>query len=149
MQKELVTNSAKFRSRCESIHWICPKLQFEQWTDRFNKIRTCNKINTVLLDFEWLKRCWFANGPDFAGIWNLAVGPVEIWRNGHHLIKNHLKFEKKISGFQMVQFSNGLGNWKLQPDPLKTGPFEIQSSKSSGFKCFRILDPHSTVGNNN
>ena len=41
------------------------------------------------------------------GIWNLEAQLLEIWTNGHHFVKNHLKSGQKwldleMSGFQMV-----------------------------------------------
>ena len=86
-----------------------------------------------ILDFEWSKRGWVANGLDFK--WHLKI--LTIYR---HFVKNHLK-----SGQISLECEC--------PYHLKTGPFEIRL-KSQDFKCFwisngQISDPHCiSIGHN-
>ena len=78
-----------------------------------------------------LQMIWISNG-----IWNLEAQSFEIWTNGSHFVKNHLKSGQKMSRFVMARFSNG---WDHSYGyGLGTGPYEIRSSKSLDFKCFRI-----------
>ena len=59
-------------------------------------------------------------------------------------VKKQLKTLKKHADFEWLGLK--LKQW-LKTDHMKTGPFEIQPSKSPDFKCFwfsngRISDPH-------
>ena len=79
------------------------------------------------LDFEWSKRGWVANGPDFE--WDLksespAILNPDKWQT---FVKNHLKSRQKHpdfkwSGFQMVV--------TIAIAIVKAQPFEIRPSKS-------------------
>ena len=67
---------------------------------------------------------------------NLEAQSFEIRANGCHLVKIHLKSGQicpnfKWFGFQMFRII-AIANH------LKTGPFEIQSSKSSDFKLLHF-----------
>ena len=53
-------------------------------------------------DFEWSKRGWVANGPEFE--WDLKSGAhtYEIGTNGCHFGKNHLKSRQKCLDFEWL-----------------------------------------------
>ena len=70
--------------------------------------------------------------------------PFEIWTNDCQFVKKPIEILTKMSRFRMVQFLNGLVTMvgtlatALANQPLKTRPFEIQSSKILDSKCFQI-----------
>ena len=78
------------------------------------------------------------------GIWNPEAQPFEIWTNGCHFVKNHLKSRQKCPDFEWSGF------WMvgtIAAAIAKTWPFEICSLQSLNFKCLgisngRISDPH-------
>ena len=91
-------------------------------TDPVNSIQWGSEICTSLY-FEWSKRGWGENGPDFE--WNLKSWSPTIWnpdKNGQILNGPVFKW------YELKQ--------SLKPDHLKTGPFEIWPSKSLDFKMF-------------
>ena len=44
---------------------------------RTSRVQWGSDIHPVGLDFEWLKRGWFANGSDLNEIWNLGAQPLK------------------------------------------------------------------------
>ena len=91
------------------------------------------------LDFEWSKRGWVSNGPDFE--WDLKSRSSTIWNSDNWLpfCQKPFEIQTKTSGFWMVG--------TIVIAIAKAVPFEIQPSKSSDFKCFpfskgRILELH-------
>ena len=53
------------------------------------------------LDFEWSKRGWVPNGPDFE--WDLKSrnSTIGIRTDGDHFVKNHLKSGQKFLDFEL------------------------------------------------
>ena len=69
------------------------------------KIQRGSEICTSL-DFEWSKSGWVAKDPDIE--WDQKSGSqlFEIWTNGCHFVKNHLKYGQKCLDFEWCG-SNG------------------------------------------
>ena len=93
--------------------------------------------------FEWrpksgiFKFHWVANGLDFEWYLKYKNQPFEIQTNGCYFVKNHLKSRQKRHDFEWSGF------WMVGIIVIaitKGQPFEIRSSNSSDFKCFRILN---------
>ena len=85
------------------------------------------------LDFEWSKRGWVANSPDFK--WDLKSGSSTIWNPDKYPPFSQKPFEilTKTSVFWMVLFSTG---WDYSYGYLKS---ELQKV---GISNRQILDPH-------
>ena len=79
---------------------------------------------------------WILNG-----IWNSEAQPFKIWANNCHFVKNHLKFGKKTSRFQMVWFQMVV---TIAIAIAKARPFESWLLKSPDFRSplyIRYSDP--------
>ena len=102
----LKRNNRLFSGSLVRCIWFCNKLQWG------SEIRTS-------LDFEWSKRGWVANGPDFER--DLKSGSPTIWNRDKWLPFCQKSFEiwTKTAGFQWSCYSPTL--WK--PDHLK---FDLQ-----------------------
>ena len=56
------------------------------------------------LDFEWSKRGWFVNSPDFHWIWNPEAQSFEIQTNSRNFVYNHLKSGQKCLDLEWASF---------------------------------------------
>ena len=53
---------------------------------------------------------WISNG-----IWTPEAQPFEIWTNGYHFVKNHVKTGPKCPDFKWPILSEGLGKTYFPP----------------------------------
>ena len=63
------------------------------------------------------------------GIWNPEAQPFEIWRNGPHFVKTHLKYGQKRPDFECprIRIVGTIAIWK--PDHLKWSDFRSSLSR--------------------
>ena len=132
-----------------------------RWLYGLTKHMTTQTQNTGMVfqfGFQIPTAVWILNGQKEVGlqivwilnwIWNLEGQPFEMWTNGCHFVKNHLKSRQKRTdfkwpGFRMVK-TKAIAIAKAQP--FENQPIWNQPLKSPGFKCFQISkgwisDPH-------
>ena len=108
---------------CQKTFFEC-KCDFHREVQRGSESRTC-------LDSSGLKEVGLQIVRTSNEIWSLEAWQFEIQTNGHHSVKP-FGLQTKVTVFKRSG-----PELKLQPNPMKTGLFEIRSlEKSPAFYVF-------------